>query len=282
MIAENQGYFGKPGTKIDLKEFTASKFALQAFLAGSLDVAVVGDVPVGLALLQNQHLKVVGEVLKDATNEVRMIVRKDGGCEGINPKQYFGKSRRKIATSFGGGPEYFTINFLRANNIPLSDVELISQKPEEMPVSLQTGAVDGISIFDPQAAIAERALGNKQACTFPDPHIYRQHYVIVTSPPRGDTVDPGISAFIQGLKRAGEFVQKNPEEAKRIVSQKTSIGLADVEHIWGNYVFGVTLDNGLVQLWKEQADWQRLKPGVHGQFAHPNYEAVLTHSYLSE
>ena len=104
MIAESQGYFSKPGTKIELNEFTAGKFALQAFLSQSVDVAVVGDVPIGLALLQNQKLKVVGEVLKDAINEVRMIVRQDGGCKGIKPEQYFGETRRKIATSFGGGP----------------------------------------------------------------------------------------------------------------------------------------------------------------------------------
>ena len=280
MVAEDCGFFKEPGVEIELKEFTAGKFALQAFFGGSLDVAVAGDVPIGLALLQDQKLRAVGEVLRDASNEVRMIVRQENGCDGITPQSYFAERRRKIATSFGGGPEYFTINFLKANNIPLSEVELISQKPEEMPVSLQTNSVDGISIFDPQAASAERALGPKQSCTFQDPRSYRQHYVIATTPALGDTNDPRVVTFIEGLRRAEEFIHNSPELAKKIVSRKTSVGLADVEQMWSNYDFGVTLDPGLIQLWREQAEWHRHKPGVGGQFAHPNYGSILTRAYI--
>src|SRR3989339_123978 len=52
MVAEDKGFFDRAGIDVELKEFTAGKFALQAFLGGSLDLAVSGEVPVTLSTLQ--------------------------------------------------------------------------------------------------------------------------------------------------------------------------------------------------------------------------------------
>src|SRR5215211_6884736 len=48
MVAKDKNFFDQEGLDVELKEFTAGKFALQAFLGGSLDFAVAGEVPTTL------------------------------------------------------------------------------------------------------------------------------------------------------------------------------------------------------------------------------------------
>ena len=169
MVSEDQGFFDKHGVDVELKEFTAGKFALQAFLGGSLDVAVSGEVPVALSTLQGSNFRVVGQVVERTINEVRVVARREPGLEDAS--KYFKAKKRKLATSFGGGPEFFTYNFLKKYGIAATEVELISQKPEDMPASLASGSVDAIAIFDPFARFAERSMGDK-GVTFADPSIY--------------------------------------------------------------------------------------------------------------
>ncbi|HEV3158275.1 MAG TPA: ABC transporter substrate-binding protein [Candidatus Baltobacteraceae bacterium] len=281
IVADSEHYFAKHDINVELKEFTAGKFALQAFLGGSLDVAVAGDVPVGLALLQGQRLVTVAEVLKNSSAEVRVVVRQPGGCHGMTPASYFLGHKRKLATSFGGGPEYFTAQFFAANGIPPSEVELISQKPEEMPVAVDRGAVDGISVFDPAAGEAERLLG-PDACTFPDPGRYRQHYVVVVRPAAFEPEpDRHVTAFIDALRDAEHFIKFHPAKARRIVAEKTGLKQEQVNSIWSRYQFGVTLDPSLRTLWAQEADWYHSR-AANVPVPNPNYDQAMSSAFLKK
>jgi len=111
MVAKDKHYFDEQNLDLQFQEFTAGKFALQAFLGGSLTFAVAGDVPVTLATLQGSNFKVLTQVVEDTKNEVRVVARRDGTAS--DPASYFKKKKRKLATSFGGGPEFFTYKFFQ-------------------------------------------------------------------------------------------------------------------------------------------------------------------------
>jgi len=280
MIADERKFFDAHHVRVDLKEFTAGKFALQAFLGGSLDVAVAGDVPTGLALLQGQHFVAVGEVLKGSHGAIRMVIRQKGGCQDVTPEKYFWDKHRSIATSFGGGPQYFTARFLNAHNIPLSQVKIISQAPENMVSAVTSGTVDGIAIFDPAAAKAEALLGVDH-CTFPDPGVYREHYVIVTRP---DELKPKPDArlrdFMAALRDAERFAAEHPLDAQKIVSQKTKIPADKVQQMWPEFEFGVALDPDLAKLWMAEADWHRSQPGAGAGLTQPDYAAATDRTLI--
>ncbi len=76
MVAKDKGYFDEQMLDIQFQEFTAGKFALQAFLGGSLTFVVAGDVPVTLATLQGSNFKVLTQVVEETRNEVRIVARK--------------------------------------------------------------------------------------------------------------------------------------------------------------------------------------------------------------
>ncbi len=279
MVAQDKGFFTDAGVDVEIKEFTAGKFALQAFLSGSIDFAVSGEVPVALATLQENPIRVVSQVVESTTNEVRVVATKDDDVE--DPTSYFKSKKRKLATSIGGGPEFYTYEFLKRYQIADDEVEIISQKPEDMPASLQAGSVDAISIFDPFAFIAEKNLGEK-AVTFKDPELYSELYVLDVRPEQIEEKAEQIEALLKGMSEAGDFIEGNPEDAKQIVQKYTKLEKDVIDGIWGNFVFKPALTQELIEFWDAQAAWAKDTGKVKPETPAPNFREVVETRFLEK
>ncbi len=272
MVAEDEGFFDKAGVDVELKEFTAGKFALQAFLGGSLDIAVSGEVPVTLSTLQGNEFRVVAQVVERTINECRVVVRKEEGLD--TAAAYFSASKRKLATSFGGGPEFFTFNFLNKHGIAADQVELISQKPEDMPAALVSGSVDAISVFDPFARIAEVQMGD-DGVTFADADIYSELYVADVMQETIDKKRESITAFLQGLYDAQFFIQENPEKSKEILIKYTKLDREIVDGVWDNFVFKPAINHFFIDYTTAEAEWAITKGTFSEDTPLPDFRAVL-------
>ena len=272
MVAEDEGYFEKAGVEVELKEFTAGKFALQAFLGGSLDLAVSGEVPVTLSTLQGNKFRVIAQVVEKTINECRVVARKEAGLD--TAEKYFGAKKRKLATSFGGGPEFFTYNFLNKHGIGGSQVELISQKPEDMPAALSNGSVDAISIFDPFARLGEVQMGEKGQ-TFADADIYSELYVVDVMPATLESKPGELRSFIQGLVNAQVFIREHPEESKQVLIKYTKLDKKIVDDIWGNFVFKTALTPLFLEYTAAEAKWAIAKGTFPAGTPVPDFRAVV-------
>ena len=272
MVAEKKGFFDEAGVDVELKEFTAGKFALQAFLGGSLDMAVSGEVPVALSILQGNKFRVVAQVVEKTINEVRVVAHAEPGLD--TAEKYFKSKKRKLATSFGGGPEFFTYNFLKKHGISDNEVELISQKPEDMTSALVSGSVDAIAIFDPVARFAERAMGDR-GITFADADIYSELYVASVNQKTLDTRREALSSFMKGLKTAAGFVDQHPDEAKEILIGYTKLDRQVVDDIWPNFVFKPALTPLFIDLTSAEAKWAIEKKAVPADTVVPDYRSIV-------
>jgi ABC-type nitrate/sulfonate/bicarbonate transport system substrate-binding protein len=279
MVAEKKGFFKDAGVEVELKEFTAGKFALQAFLGGSLDMAISGEVPVALSILQGNKFRVVGQVVEKTINEVRVVAQKEQGLD--TAEKYFKAKKRKLATSFGGGPEFFTYNFLKKHGIGEKEVELISQKPEDMTSALVSGSVDAIAIFDPFARFAERSMGEK-GVTFADGDIYSELYVASVMQKTLDLRRNDLVSFLKGLKAAEDYVSKHPDEAKEILIGYTKLDRQVVDDIWPNFVFKPAITPLLVELTSAEAKWATEKGTVPSSTQVPDYQSVVDADLLRE
>ena len=279
MVAEDEGYFDRAGVDVEIKEFTAGKFALQAFLGGSLDVAVSGEVPVTLSTLQGNQFRVIGQVVERTINEVRVVARREEGLD--TAEAYFGAKRRSLATSFGGGPEFFTYNFLKKHGIKPDQVELVSQKPEDMPAAVVSKSVDAVSIFDPFARIAERELGD-EGITFADADIYSELYVIDVTQKTIDERRSALLAFLKGLHDAEAFIEEKPDEAKAILIKYTKLEKPIVDEIWANFVFKVAFNKLFLDYTTAEAHWAIEKGDYPPTTPIPDFARVAEPSLLRE
>lgn len=280
MVAKDGGLFDKQGLDVELKQFTAGKFALQAFLGGSIDFAVSGDVPVCLAILQGNSMKVVAQVVEKTMNEVRVVALKpQNPASAKDPHAYFTASQRKLATSFGGGPEFFTYKFLQHNNVRPSEVQILSQRPEDMPAALETRSLDAISIFDPFAFIAEQRLGSR-AMTFREPGIYSELYVLTARQQQIDSQDATITALLKALVDAQGFISANPARAKQIMQGYTKLDASVADGIWNNFSFKPALGPSLLEYWNDETAWAKETGKIPQDFKAPDFRTILEPSFL--
>ncbi|MDQ3279794.1 MAG: ABC transporter substrate-binding protein [Acidobacteriota bacterium] len=279
MVAKDRGYFQAEGLDVELTPFTAGKFALQAFLAKSVDLAVAGDVPAALAILQGHDIRVVSQVVDHTTNEVRVVALRD--AEASDARTYFKTKRRKLATSIGGGPEFFTHEFLRHYGIAPSEVDIISQKPEDMPAALAAKSVDAIAIFDPFAYLAEQRVG-ADAVTFSDRALYSELYVLVASPNQVLRERATLMRLIRALKRAETFIASDPTEAKAILMRYTKLDAQTVDAIWKNFAFGPALTGQLAQYWRAEEVWAREANKVAANAPTPDFGKHIDPSILRD
>ncbi len=279
MVAQDKGFFQQQGLQVELKEFTAGKFALQAFLAGAVDFAVAGEVPVALATLQGNPVRVVTQVVERTHNEVRVVALRDR--DSTDPGAYFRARKRKLATSFGGGPEFFTYTFLRHYNIRPDQVEIISQKPEDMPAALATGSVDAVAIFEPFAYFAEHR-STRGVMSFPDAGVYSELYVLTAGPKQVDAKAREIAGMIRALAAAGDFIESHAAEAQAIVERYTKLDSETVRAVWPSFVFRPALTPELLRVWAQEADWAQATGKTQPGTPTPDFRTVIESRFLSD
>ncbi len=275
MVAKEKGFFAAEGLNIDLEGFTAGKFAMQAFLAGSLDLTASGEIPVMLSSMQGNKFYVITQLAKGRANEIRVVAVKEDGLD--TPQAYFNEKKRKLATTFGGGPEFYTYNFLKFYNI--TNVEIISQKPEDMPVTIAGGSVDAISIFDPYAFFAEQKLGNKTT-TFGDESLYSEFYVLSAKRNWTDSNPETVKSLIKALVRASDFIKANPNEAKTILMNSTKLDKTTVDGIWDKFSPNPELTDKLLEYLDAEAQWAKETGKVTPETQVPDFKEYIYDSAL--
>ena len=269
-IAAEKGFFEEQGMNVEIVDFTAGKFALQAFLADELDFAVVGDLPVALATMQGNELYVLAEIAV-CPGENPMIVLDDGSKDAV---EFFSKTKRKITTSIGGTPEFYTYNFLKYYNIDSIDVEIIAQKPEEMVSAFSNNSVDAMSIFEPYPSIAERVLSGKTKRFDIPGEIYSPRYVIVADKKWVDSNPENAKKFVKALLKAEEFIVNNKSESQAIVAESTKFDNELITKIWGFCDMSVGASDGLVKVWTDEANWA-IETNKLEKMPIPNFESIL-------
>jgi len=272
MVAKDKGCFDDAGVDVELKGFTAGKFALQAFLGGSLDFAVAGEVPITLATLHGSHPVVFTQVVSGTINEVRVVARRDGAS--ADASTYFHAKKRRLATSIGGGPEFYTYNFLKKYRVGKDQVSIISQKPGDMPAALAGGSVDAIAIFDPFAFISEQKLG-PQGMTFSDTTLYSELYVLVGNPQDATQKKAAVDGLLQGLVKAQALIQQDPEGCKQIVMKYTKLDKTVIDGIWKNFTFAPALNKSLVDDMTAEAAWAKEKGDVAPAMPTPDFRHAV-------
>ncbi len=276
-VADDMGYFSEEGLDLELVEFTAGKFALQAFLAGSIDLAASGEIPVMYSRLQGNDFYVISQVVEKTINEVRVIAIREEGL--TDPVSYFKYKKRKLATSIGGGPEFYTYKFLSKNRI--DDVDIVSVKPEDMPAALESGSVDAIAIFDPFAYIAEDKMGDK-AVTFKDESLYSELYVLNADKKWVQENPETVRKILRAMVKASTFIEENPEEAKEILMKHSKLDEKTVNGIWDNFVYKPALTRQLVEYLEEEARWARDTGNVREDTVIPDYREIIYDLPLQE
>ena len=277
LVAQGKAFFEQQGLNVSLEKFTAGKLALQAFLAGNLDMAIVGDVPVALARMQGNNFYVLAQI-SDCPGENPVLVH---GKNIINVKEYFTSAKRKLTTSIGGTPEFYTYNFLKYYGIDTNQVEIVAQKPEEMPAAFISGSVDAMSVFEPYPTIAEKQLEGETTRLEIPREIYSPKYILVANKNWVDNNPAKAIALLKALIQAQNYVNANAVESKQIVARLSGFDSNLIQSVWEKCSMRVELNEKLVQTWKEESAWA-IETKKADKNSLTDFESILRKDLLKE
>ncbi len=248
-VAENKGYFQENGVDITIKEFDSGRAALKSMLEeGNLDMVTVAQTPVMFNSFTRSDFAIVSAMVS-SYNDVFVLARSDRGI--AKPGDLRGK---KVGLTKGSTGQYFLGLFLSKNNIQPSEVEEVDIKAGQLAESITAGAVDAISVWQPHIYNAQKALGDK-SITFPTRKIFREDFYFVPNKNFLQNHPEAITRFLQALKQAEDFIKNSEDEAVDIVSGRLGLDKAFVTSVWGNYQFGLFLDQTIIKTLEDEARW---------------------------
>jgi sulfonate transport system substrate-binding protein len=236
-IAIDKGYFKDELKGIDVKvtNFTGAGPEINEALASkNLDIGVYGDTPSVTAKANG-----IDTVLIGAGNtglDAAILVNPDSNIESV--KDLKGK---KIAATKGSYMHRTLVEMLKSNGLSINDINFINMKTNDAESALFSKNVDAIVLDNIQEG---KLVANKQAKVLLDcedhPEWKGMNLIVARSQFAKENPEV-IVDFLRAYNKAKDFVDKNPEEAKKIWA-KSGVPKAAFDYLYPGDKFGDTFN----------------------------------------
>ncbi len=212
------GFFEDQGLDVEIvSPFPTGVDALNALEAGEVDFTQVGTPSFG-AILEGMDVVYLGNysgsAVQTGIDETMAMVAAEG--TDIDPDDFTTLEGQRIGVSIGSINHLYVLGALESVGMGPDDVELVNLPPPEMPVSLETGSVDVISIWDPWPIIALNDVEGSFEVSRGGGYLAYIGYIVAL----GDFVEENpdvVERFLTARAEADAWVRENPEDAAEIV-----------------------------------------------------------------
>ncbi|MBV9566489.1 MAG: ABC transporter substrate-binding protein [Bradyrhizobium sp.] len=244
-VAKEKGFFKAHGLDVTLS--VAQNLSILPGTVGKQFEIVPSTAPDLLKSVASglDVVAVASEVFETEDNpSTHVIVAKDSGIAG--PKDLVGKL---IATPTIGGVIHVSVLYwLKKNGVDPTSVRAVEVPFPNMPDQLKAKRVDAVESVEPFAG-ALRANGN---VSIADPLLSVGKDVLfpfwISQGEWARANLPTIEAWIAALEDAKSFIEKNPEEARKIMAQYTKLPEAVVQATpFPTYRFAIKAED--IQVW---------------------------------
>jgi len=212
IVAYEKGFFKDEfgdTLKIEIPQFSNGPAQNEALLAGHIDIANMGDLPVIQLWANDTDIQVIS-YLWDAPDGYSVVVNKRYGIKTL--ADFNGK---KITTEFGTNIHKFVLKFLAAQGLDVNDVELVNLRRSEAIVALKEGLVDATML--PEPALSE-ALRDDNIIVITTSRGYDKILSLAFVRTEYAKKNPQIiSHYLKAIKKANDWIAQNADEATRIV-----------------------------------------------------------------
>ncbi len=248
-VADVEGYFLEEGVDVDIKGYSAGKFAFKAMLDGEIDMATVSDPNIVAKSFEREDFKAFATIV-DSADHVKALTRKNTGI--TSPADLKGK---KVATTIGTTAYFSMVTFFVFNNLTFDDVQLVNLKPGEMVEAIKNEWVDVIFTWEPNIMKAQESLGD-QARLLPNDYGYAATFNLASKSSFIKKNHDILERMIRALVKAEEFVGENRQRSIEIVSVSVDKNKEDIDVLWNNYNFEIGLSQFLLISLEDQARWE--------------------------
>ncbi|MDM0075489.1 ABC transporter substrate-binding protein [Variovorax sp. J2P1-59] len=151
----------KLASTVSYANFQGGPAIFEAFRAGALDLAIVGNTPPIQAHAAGQVLPIVAVRTTDAPDYF-LAVR-----PGLQIERLTDLKGRKIAYAEGTGRQPYVLSALKIAGLRPNDVKLVPLRAGEFPTAVQTGQVDVAALTEPHFSRYLRTYADQKASALP-------------------------------------------------------------------------------------------------------------------
>jgi len=262
-IAKEKGYFLEEGIDMEIKNYSAGKFALATTFEGETDMCTVADTPIVSNSFERNDFAVFATIL-DSAQHAKALARKDRNIS--TPQDLIGK---KTATTIGTTAHFFMVTFFLVNSMDLEDVEIVGMKPSEMVDAIVSGDVDAIFAWEPNILNAQKLLGDNAILLTSDVG-YTATFNLVSKNDFIGNNSELLKKVIRALVKAEEFAKNNRGESVDIIASRLETDREDIDTLWDDYKFRVSLPQFLLVTLEDEARWY-IESNLTNTTGVPNY-----------
>jgi NitT/TauT family transport system substrate-binding protein len=266
IIAKAKGFFEANGLDVTVSNFTTGKQCLDTVVGGGADIATTAESPTTAAAMAKTPIAFLA---RTEYSDLKTLVATAAGVK--TPADLKGK---RIAYTAGTGSEVYTWTLLRSAKMEMNDVQLVNLRPQEMAPALASGSIDAYDTWEPHVINGKKALGG-QVAQLDTKGVYSETFNIVVMRDYADKNPNIVRAFLKSLIEAEAWMKANREDAITIVADFAHMKRDDLTAIWNEYVFGVALDQKVMDVLKAHSTWRLATGNAPPNATMPDFTTVV-------
>lgn len=257
LIAEDQGYFAAEGLDLKTIHCVNGKRCLKHLTDGEAHYATVADTPVVLSAMGGGKFEILTQ-LGTTSRENHFLARSDRGIRVAADLK-----GKRIGILRGTSAHYFADTLLLFNGVGPAQVTLVPLDSTDAAGPLIRGEVDAAGLYNPVWQKAQAAIGG-QLVTIPNPNVFSVTTVVVGISAAAGGKEADAIKLLRALKRADKLIDDEPAKARSIVATRLKLAKADIDAMWSDYDFSLSLSQQLISALEAQTRWalrESLVPG---------------------
>lgn len=258
-VAENKGYFKDNGLDVKITERQSGVDALNDIFAGNADISTQAEFVAVSQSFKRNDFKILASI--DSISAIYMVGLKDHNINQIRDLK-----GKKIGVTQNSQAQFFLGKFLVDNNLKLSDVQIVYLKPADMVAGMEAGSIDAAVTWQPLVSQIEDKPGISAIKWLAQSN--RQFSFLLTA--SNDLVKNKPQVVERFLKALVQAENVSDAEKEKIIKTRLKYQDAYMQKIWPNNVYLVTLNQGLLTLMKDEAQWM-MENKITDSKAMPNF-----------
>ncbi|MDR1136841.1 MAG: ABC transporter substrate-binding protein [Synergistaceae bacterium] len=205
------------GVPVEFKQFDSGRDVNTAFVAGGVDVALIGTAPVAVGISTGVPYDVfwIHDVIGSAES---LAVRNSSGIKDVA-----GIAGHKIAVPFASTAHYSLLAAIEFTGLSQSQVTVIDLQPQDILAAWQRGDIDGAYVWHPTlgnllkdgTAVTDSAKLAKQGALTADLGVVSRAFA--------DKYPEFVTKYVKTLGKAVELYREKPDEAAAAIAKQFGI-----------------------------------------------------------
>jgi NitT/TauT family transport system substrate-binding protein len=264
-VADTLDLWSRENIAADFTRFPAGRLALDAMIAGKVDIATSAETPFMFAAVNGIPVRIIATII---TFQPFDLVAGPGipSLDALKGK--------KIGYAQGTNTHFYLDSLLKSRNLAWRDVSAINLQVGDIVPSLVSGAIDGFVWSEPLISAAL-----SKGSQFHRLHSEGLYYAYGCVHTLQSTIDKNPDLLARALKTvmaADRVIKEEPAKAQKILSDTLKLDPGAPATFWKDMTFEVTLDRQrLARDLTHQAQWAIDNGLVRPGTKMPDLEAVL-------